>query len=309
MDVSVIIVNYNTCELLKNCINSIYKNTKDIKYEIIVSDNGSKDDSVKMIKQNFPNVILIENNENLGFGAANNRGLKIAKGKYVFYLNSDTLLLNNAVEIFFDYFENNSQNEKIGALGTNLLNPDMTVGESYGNIMGGNCNSYSDIFKDVFFYALRSWFIYFKTLFGYSLKKINENNCYEKKIGKVGSITGADLFLKNNDFAQFDENYFLYFEDTDLQYTLYKNNLNRILIEEPKIIHFGGASGNKIEYEVLDTAKFSRINLFISRIYFCKKNISKGLRLVFLKILTAIIWLNPLVIKDTRKYIKKMFFI
>ena len=106
MDVSIIIVNYNTKKLIKNCINSIYKHTKDVDFEIIVSDNGSVDGSVEMIKSEFPNVILIENNANLGFGAANNRGLKIAKGKYIFYLNSDTVLLNNAVKYFFDYWEN-----------------------------------------------------------------------------------------------------------------------------------------------------------------------------------------------------------
>ena len=102
MDVSIIIVNYNTKDLIKNCIDSIYEQTKDIKFEIIVSDNGSVDGSIEMIKSEFPNVILIENNANLGFGTANNRGLKIAKGKYIFYLNSDTVLLNNAVKLYPD---------------------------------------------------------------------------------------------------------------------------------------------------------------------------------------------------------------
>ena len=97
MDVSIIIVNYNTCELTRNCLKSVFEQTKNIDFEVIVSDNGSKDGSVEMIKKEFPYVILIENNANLGFGAANNRGLKIAKGKYIFYLNCDTILLNNAV--------------------------------------------------------------------------------------------------------------------------------------------------------------------------------------------------------------------
>ena len=103
MDVSVIIVNYNTKELTRNCLKSVFEKTKGVNFEVIVSDNGSTDGSIEMIKSEFPEVILIENNANLGFGAANNRALKIARGKYVFYLNSDTLLLNNAVKIFFDY--------------------------------------------------------------------------------------------------------------------------------------------------------------------------------------------------------------
>ncbi|MGN0729950.1 glycosyltransferase [Treponema sp.] len=101
LDVSIIIVNYNTLELTKNCLKSIFEQTNGILFEVIVSDNGSTDGSIEMIKSEFPQVILIENNANLGFGAANNRGLKIEKGKYIFYLNSDTVLLNKAVKIFF----------------------------------------------------------------------------------------------------------------------------------------------------------------------------------------------------------------
>ena len=97
IDVSVIIVNYNTKLLLQNCLDSVYSQTGDIFFEVIVSDNGSTDGSIEMVKVNFPNVILIENNTNLGFGTANNRGLKIAQGKYILYLNSDTVLKNNAV--------------------------------------------------------------------------------------------------------------------------------------------------------------------------------------------------------------------
>ena len=102
MDVSIIIVNYNTKDLIKNCINSIYKHTKDVDFEIIVSDNGSVDGSIEMIKSEFPNVILIENGSNLGFGTANNRGLAIAKGKYIFYLIQKTAELLPA-EIFGTY--------------------------------------------------------------------------------------------------------------------------------------------------------------------------------------------------------------
>ena len=306
MDVSIIIVNYNTRDYLKNCIESILKYTKNIDFEIIVSDNGSTDGSLEMIKSDFPQVILIENNENLGFGKANNRGLKVAKGKYIFYLNSDTVLLNNAVKIFFDYFEENGQTQKIGGLGTNLLNPDMTTGFSYGEIFGGNCKSFSDIKKDVFLYALRTWNKFFKSLFGYKLKKIQNNPVCEKKIGKVGHILGADLFVKNDENAFFDENFFMYMEETDLEYQMSKKDFSMFLIEGPQIIHFGGAASNNIEYEVLDTAKFSRINYFISRVYFCKKNFSKGFGLFFIKFFTLITWLNPLVFSKTKKYIGKM---
>ena len=130
LDVSIIIVSYNTRELTINCLKSIYKNTKDISFEVIVSDNGSTDGSVEMIKTEFPQVVLIENNANLGFGAANNRGLAVAKGKYVFYLNSDTVILNNCLKIFYDYWENSPEKDKIGALGTNLLDANRNIAPS-----------------------------------------------------------------------------------------------------------------------------------------------------------------------------------
>ena len=130
-DVSIIIVNYNTKDLLQTCISSVIEHTKEISYEIIVSDNGSKDKSIEMLKKEFPQVILIENNRNLGFGAANNVAVKTAKGKYIFYLNSDTILLNNAVKMFFDFWEK-ANIENIGVLGAQLLNAEHQQVQSWG---------------------------------------------------------------------------------------------------------------------------------------------------------------------------------
>jgi len=95
-DVSIIIVNYNTCALLRDCLASIYERTGGIAFEVIVSDNGSTDGSIDMIRKEFPQAALIENNANLGFGAANNRGAAVASGEYLLFLNSDTTLENNA---------------------------------------------------------------------------------------------------------------------------------------------------------------------------------------------------------------------
>ena len=118
MDVSIIIVNYNTLELTKNTIDSVNEKTKDLNYEIILVDNASTDGSVEFFEKEYKNkIIFIKNDENLGFGRANNRGIKIAKGKYVFLLNSDTLLINNAIKILFDFME---KNNNCGVCGGNL---------------------------------------------------------------------------------------------------------------------------------------------------------------------------------------------
>ena len=197
MDVSIIIVNYNTKDLIKNCIDSIYEQTKDIKFEIIVSDNGSVDGSIEMIKSEFPNVILIENNANLGFGTANNRGLKIAKGKYIFYLNSDTVLLNNAVKYFFDYWETSPDKDQIGALGSNLLDENFTLTHSFGNFPSIKKILNNTIFD--FFRIIRlTVFFFLDESFSFTNSKQKIKKERALYYGNVDYIIGADLFLKNN---------------------------------------------------------------------------------------------------------------
>src|SRR5690348_12526562 len=120
MNVSIIIVNYNTKDLLSNCIGSIYSNTKDVDFEIIIVDNASIDGSQELIKEKFPEVVLIESEVNLGFGKANNLGAEFAKGDYLFLLNSDTILQNNAVFYFLDFYKKNN-NLNIGCLGGMLV--------------------------------------------------------------------------------------------------------------------------------------------------------------------------------------------
>src|SRR3989344_8809750 len=102
MDLSVIIVNWNTKKLLENCLASIFKFTEDVNFEVIVVDNGSEDDSPKLVKEKFPQVKLIPNKENLGFTKANNQGIKISKGKYILLLNSDTYLIENSFRKLLD---------------------------------------------------------------------------------------------------------------------------------------------------------------------------------------------------------------
>mgnify|MGYP002856835609 CR=1 FL=1 len=307
LDVSIIIVNYNTKQLLADCLNSIYEQTKDISFEVIVSDNGSNDGSIEMIKADFPTVILIENNKNLGFGAANNRGLAIAKGKYIFYLNSDTILLNNAVKIFFDYWEENREKENIGALGTNLIDADGNYSWSYGSIYG-EFSSTNELLKDRTKLLIGSYKAAIRHyVFRRKLREVHKKKNVSYYTGIVGYISGADLFLLNNNYARFDENIFLYYEETDLEYQLTRAGFVCRIIDGPKIIHLEGGSEKKNALEVVDLASFSKINLFKSCIYFFKKNkIATPLQVFRLKIITLLIWLNPLIIRKTKSYIRPM---
>ena len=113
-EVSVIIVNYNTLHVIKPCIDSIVMQTQDIDYEIIVVDNGSDDGSIEALSAD-PRITFIPTGKNLGFGKANNRGIASAKGDYLFFLNADTLLKNNAIKMFYDFAI--SYQGRLGALG------------------------------------------------------------------------------------------------------------------------------------------------------------------------------------------------
>ena len=285
MDVSVIIVNYNTKDLIKKCIESVIRETKDIEYEIIVSDNGSSDGSIEIIKQFFPQVILLENGKNLGFGKANNKGLEIAKGKYIFYLNSDTILLNNSIKYFFDYWEKNVHN-KIGALGGVLLNDEFAPIHSYANFP--TYKKYcKEIYNQFVFHIIKT-IIHYLHLENIYYQKQKQYNCSELvKCGEIdGYITGADLFLLNNSFAKFDENYFLYCEETDLELKLAKNGFRMFIIPEPRIQHLNRKIGSKFVI-----ANFSEVCVQTSALYYCKKNLNK--RCLLLKFLIFLDRMNP----------------
>jgi GT2 family glycosyltransferase len=114
MDVSVVIVNWNTREILRDCLRSIYEQTRGLTFEVIVIDNASEDGSLQMVKDEFKEVILVENSTNRGFAAGNNQGLAIAKGRYVLLLNSDTVVLDNAIAKTVAFADANPEGAVIG---------------------------------------------------------------------------------------------------------------------------------------------------------------------------------------------------
>lgn len=301
IEVSIVIVNYNTYRLIQNCLKSVYEQTKDIDFEVIVSDNGSIDGSIEMIKQEFPQVILIENNANLGFGAANNRGLKLAKGKYIFYLNSDTILLNNAVKIFYDYWENSPEKDKIGAIGANLLNEKKEIIHSYGR--------FPRVWNEIRMMIRRIIIADIKLilkLLRIDYRKYSKKIEYSKYVGEVEYITGADLFVKNNGFAYYDERFFLYYEETNMQWQMMGNGLKRLIIDGPQIIHLEGGSDKKTkDGNIEDYISFGTIQSDLSRIKFVKYNISYFYSKV-LKVLLFLLWVKPGLYKKTKLYRNKL---
>lgn len=231
MDVSIIIVNYNTTQLVIDCVNSIYNKTKNINFEIIVVDNNSPDRSIENIKSIFPEIKLILSKKNAGFGAGNNLGNKHAIGKYLFLLNSDTLLLDNAVYEFFTFME---KTPNAGVCGGNLLTKELNPNMSFHRLRPSIILSFNEFCFNLFTRILYKNQLYYS----YSNQPININ----------GFITGADFFINKKIFDKlngFDEDFFMYYEETELSYRIKKLGYKFHILPHVKIIHFDGGSQNK----------------------------------------------------------------
>lgn len=249
VDVSVIIVNYNTCELTLDCIKSIYTKTLKTSVEIIVVDNASSDNSVSEIRSIYPEVILIESTQNLGFGKANNLAVLSAKGKYLFFLNSDTILVNDAISILKEYMENNPD---VGICGGNLFDQEMNPNHSHLKV-------FPSVFNDVDLSTRRM----ISRIFIRNMQFNNSNTPIE-----VAYITGADMMIKKelfNEILGFDPDFFLYYEETDLTYRVKKMGYHVVNVPSSKIIHFEGKSSTISNFK-MEVMQRSRL-LFFSKSY------------------------------------------
>lgn len=225
MQVSIIIVNYNTCRLLADCLASVYAQTHRVTFEVIVVDNGSTDGSEAFVTARFPEVVWVNAGGNLGFGRANNLGAGRATGEYLFLLNSDTVLCNDAVSLFYDYAVSH-RHERIGALGSWLLDAEGRPNASYGCFPTPS----SEI--------------------AYLLGKMARHRRQDVAADlDVDYVTGADMFVACDLFVRlggFDPAIFMYYEETDLQRRMADEGYARRVIAGPRIIHLeGGSFGRK----------------------------------------------------------------
>jgi GT2 family glycosyltransferase len=228
MDVSVIIVNYNTIKYLVNTIDSVFGKTLDIKFEIIVVDNHSSDNSRIILQEKYGDrIIYLGLSKNVGFGQANNIAAEIARGRNLFLLNPDTILMNNAIKILSDYLD---CHEQVAVCGGNLYN------EKYKPIHSF-CRTMSPIFNE-----LNSLLLDFpeKIIYG----KNSMFNHTQRPL-EVAYITGADMMIRKRIFDEskgFDREFFMYYEESELSCRLHQLKYKIVSIPDAHIIHLIGKS-------------------------------------------------------------------
>lgn len=266
MDVSIIIVNYNTVYLLLDAIESILKNTKGINYEIIVVDNNSKDGVAEVLTNRFDKKIkFIALPENIGFGRANNKGLEFAKGRNILFLNPDTKLINNAIKILSEFLDNSPTT---GACGANLLDENMKPAHSFKRFFPsiiGDINETLGQFPERLIYG----------------KNINFN--YTNNPLSVAYIFGADLMIKKNiidNVGAFNPSFFMYAEEAELCLRIKNSGLKIMSVPSALIQHLEGKSFsnekiNEIRLEMQERGRFifydikykSNLNVFAKQMY------------------------------------------
>jgi GT2 family glycosyltransferase len=237
MDVSIIIVAWNVRKLLYDCLKSVYDQTEGVDFEVIYVDNASEDGSVEMVTKKFPKVKVIKNEENKGFIKANNQGIESAEGRYVLLLNSDTIVLDNAIAKMIKFADEHTQ---AAVVGCKVLNPDKTLQR--------NCFMYPSLLN-MFLSATYLYKIFPKSKF-FGRERMTWWNFDSAR--EVETICGSCSLVRKKAIEQvglMDEAYFVYGDDPDWCYRFKKNGWKIMFTPDGEIIHYGGQTTKQMARE------------------------------------------------------------
>lgn len=251
-DVSIILVNWNTRQILQDCLRSVYEQTNGLAFEVFVVDNASSDGSAEMVRQQFPQVKLIANDENKGFAAANNQAISAASGEFILLLNSDTIVLDNAI---FKSWQFARQNPGAGIVGCRVLNADRTLQPS--------CFMYPSVLNMLLLTTYLSKIFPRNKFFGRERMTWWDRN----DIREVEVVTGCFMLVRKEVIQQIgmlDEEYFIYGEETDFCYRAHQAGWNLLFTPDAQIVHLGGASSKQAKPQMI-------LQLRGSLLYFMKK--------------------------------------
>lgn len=274
MDVTIVIVSYNVSSFLERCLSSIERGTS-CEHEIIVVDNNSQDDSVRIVRTHHPAIKLLVNQSNKGFAKANNQAFRLAQGRYVLMLNPDTVVLNSAVDKLVRFMD---ERPNAGACGPKNLGPDLSL--QY------NCHHFPSLSIVFWEYLQLRRFFPKSRLFG------REHMTYwdYDDVREVDWITGCSLVIRKaalEEVGYLDESYFMYSEECDLCLQLKRRGLKTVFCPGASIIHYAGLSALGQDREKVANRSITSY-LFRARYHFFRKNrgivylgLVKGLDLVY----------------------------
>ena len=276
MELEILIVSYNTGELLRDCLGSVYQKIKGIELGVIVIDNGSSDNSVEMVKKEFPQVKLIENRDNLGFARANNQAIRQGAARYLLLLNPDTSLANNSCCEMLRFMDEHPQ---VGILGCRLLNTDGTIQPSNSSFP----NLFTELLRIFQLKRLMSGpGLREKVgerlggILGSTLREYFRVYWDSERIREVDWVSGACLLVRRKaveDVGLLDESFFMYYEDADWCYRMRKGGWKTCYFPFFEIIHYVGKSDSSFNPSTF-------IERHKSMYYYFRKH--EGIKAVFL---------------------------
>jgi hypothetical protein len=250
LELSIIIVNWNTRQMLADCLNCVEATVKGFAYEVIVVDNGSIDGSQAMLGEQFPHVRLIQNRENVGFARANNQAMAMSEGRYALLLNSDALLLDNAAQALIDLAEAQPQ---AGVVGAQLLNPDGSFQASH--------TPFPNLWQEFLILSGVGRMLHGRW---YPSRGPDEG----KGPQTVDYVEGACMLVRREAYADaggLDESYFMYAEEVDLCYAMRNKGWQVWYQPAARVIHLGGGSSR-------DRRARREADLYRSRVRFLRQH-------------------------------------
>lgn len=223
-DLSIVLVCWNNKEYLDPCLQSLYEGGLHCNFDVVVVDNGSTDGSQEMLRKKYPEVLIIQNDHNVGLGKASNQGIEATQGRYILLLNNDTLVNGPSLDAMVEFLNTNPQT---AAVGGQLLNSDGTVQSCYNN-----------------FPTLREEFL-ITTRLGELLRPGYPAIVNDGEIRSVSWISSACLMLRRDaldEVGLLDEEYFIYGDEADLQYRMIQAGWQAYYLPQATTIHYGGRS-------------------------------------------------------------------
>jgi N-acetylglucosaminyl-diphospho-decaprenol L-rhamnosyltransferase len=284
IDLSIIIVNWNTRDFLAQCLQSVYDTVSDLDFETIVVDNASADGSPEMVRREFPQVRLIENADNVGFARANNQAMAISQGRCLLLLNSDAVLHPGALQAMCRFMD---QHLEAGIVGAKLLNPDGSFQASYMD--------FPTILGEVLLLT--------------KLFRLLRPPCFpshsaaeSQEVSEADWVSGACLMIRREALEQvggLDEDYFMYSEEVDWCWRVKQAGWKVFYLPEAKVLHWGGQSIGRVPLH-------RRTRVYGGKLLFFRKHRGRGYAVFFrlILLLSAILkmgmWCLALLVPNRR---------